>query len=176
MPYRFAQLLFATLLLILLFPLSAVAADEWEPWETPRCAEANPETGVHRYYSPSAPCPLKPKQPERAHRNYLRREFAGLVRWFQRTLSPLDGPKCPHYPTCSEFARQAINKYGPLFGVLMAANRLTREYPGMLSSGDYPLVLYGMVRAYDPIELEYIWSDEDTVYYYMRHWREIRKK
>ncbi len=87
-----------------------------------------------------------------------------LIRFFQKYLSPVDGPKCPHYPTCSEFCRQAILRYGPVHGVLMTADRLSREYPDMPHSGDYLIItVNGVPRVYDPIENEYLGKFSDLV-------------
>lgn len=87
-----------------------------------------------------------------------------LIRFFQKYLSPVDGPKCPHYPTCSEFCRQAILRYGPVHGVLMTADRLTREYPDMPRSGDYLIItVNGVPRVYDPIENEYLGKFSDLI-------------
>ena len=41
-------------------------------------------------------------------------------------ISPIDGPRCPFRPTCSEYARQAIKKYGIVKGTVMASERLQR--------------------------------------------------
>ncbi len=55
-------------------------------------------------------------------------KFAGaaLVRFYQLFISPQDVSACPFDPTCSEYARQAIYKYGLAAGVVMAADRLQR--------------------------------------------------
>ena len=82
-----------------------------------------------------------------------------LFNFYHRVLSPLDGPKCPYYPTCSQFGMEAVRKYGPLWGLLMLFNRQMREYPNLLKDKWYPLVIkYGVLRAYDPPCRAYIWS------------------
>ncbi|MGI6633300.1 MAG: membrane protein insertion efficiency factor YidD [Bacillota bacterium] len=65
----------------------------------------------------------------------IRKALASLVRLYQVYLSPLKGPACRYYPTCSEYARQAILIHGPLKGVLMASWRLLRCNP--FSAGGY---------------------------------------
>ncbi|MBR4293238.1 MAG: membrane protein insertion efficiency factor YidD, partial [Clostridia bacterium] len=53
-----------------------------------------------------------------------------MIRFYRKYLSPLKGrPCCRFYPTCSEYAMTAIEKYGPLKGGLMAAWRILRCNP-----------------------------------------------
>jgi len=58
-----------------------------------------------------------------------------LVRFYQRFLSCLKPPTCRFYPTCSEYALQAIANCGLVRGVLLAAWRLLRCNP--FSAGGY---------------------------------------
>ena len=51
------------------------------------------------------------------------------IRFYQRKISPLFGPKCRFYPTCSHYAIEAIEKHGVLKGTLLAALRLMRCNP-----------------------------------------------
>ncbi|RMG17847.1 MAG: membrane protein insertion efficiency factor YidD [Deltaproteobacteria bacterium] len=53
----------------------------------------------------------------------------GLIRFYQRWISPLFPPTCRFHPTCSEYARQAVERYGPLRGTWMALKRLGRCHP-----------------------------------------------
>jgi hypothetical protein len=52
-----------------------------------------------------------------------------LVRLYQVCLSPLLGPKCRFYPTCSSYAMEAIREYGAGKGSLLAAKRLCKCHP-----------------------------------------------
>lgn len=52
-----------------------------------------------------------------------------LIRTYQRFLSPLLPPACRFTPTCSEYARQAIQKYGAARGSYLALRRLLRCHP-----------------------------------------------
>jgi putative membrane protein insertion efficiency factor len=65
----------------------------------------------------------------------MRRLPIGLIRVYQRVLSPLLGPRCRYYPSCSEYAVQAIERYGILRGSVLAAWRLLRCNP--FSHGGY---------------------------------------
>ncbi|MDQ0284918.1 putative membrane protein insertion efficiency factor [Desulfofundulus luciae] len=60
--------------------------------------------------------------------------IAGL-RFYQRFISPLKPPSCRFYPVCSEYAVQAVAKYGVARGLLLALWRLLRCHP--LCRGGY---------------------------------------
>lgn len=54
----------------------------------------------------------------------------GLIRFYQIALSPLlGGGKCRFYPTCSEYAAEAVEKYGLLLGTMLAVRRILRCAP-----------------------------------------------
>jgi len=52
-----------------------------------------------------------------------------LIRVYQRLLSPLLGERCKYYPSCSEYAAQAIKRFGILQGLVLAGWRLLRCNP-----------------------------------------------
>ncbi len=52
-----------------------------------------------------------------------------FIRAYRLLISPLLPPSCRFTPTCSEYAMQAIEKYGALRGVYLAARRLLRCHP-----------------------------------------------
>jgi hypothetical protein len=59
------------------------------------------------------------------------------IRWFQRYVSPMDGPRCRFAPTCSSFGYAAVRDHGVWHGTLMTADRLLRcSY--LTDSRDYP--------------------------------------
>ena len=58
-----------------------------------------------------------------------------FIRTYRLLISPLLPPSCRFTPTCSEYAMQAIEKYGALRGVYLAARRLLRCHP--FHSGGY---------------------------------------
>lgn len=60
------------------------------------------------------------------------------VRGYQRAVSPLFGPRCRYYPSCSEYAAQAIDRYGAWRGVVLAVWRLLRCNPWSRGGVDYP--------------------------------------
>ena len=61
-----------------------------------------------------------------------------LIIWYQKNISVwLDSKniKCKYYPTCSEYTKQAIEKYGVLKGVMLGMWRILRCNP--FSKGGY---------------------------------------
>lgn len=52
-----------------------------------------------------------------------------LLRIYKRAISPLLPPACRFYPTCSEYAAQAIAKHGVMRGGILAAKRLIKCNP-----------------------------------------------
>lgn len=65
----------------------------------------------------------------------LARPLVTLVRAYQRFISPLLPPSCIYTPTCSEYAIQALGKYGALRGGWLAIRRIVRCNP--LHRGGY---------------------------------------
>ena len=51
------------------------------------------------------------------------------IRFYQICISPLLGPSCRFTPTCSEYAKQAILKHGPIKGLGLALWRILRCNP-----------------------------------------------
>ena len=59
----------------------------------------------------------------------MKRLFLRLLRFYPRQISPLSPPRCRFIPTCSEYAVQAVEKYGAARGAFLAAKRLMRCHP-----------------------------------------------
>lgn len=55
--------------------------------------------------------------------------IVGLIRFYQKFISPFKGPCCRFYPACSEYAIEAIREYGLIFGVFLALRRLLKCHP-----------------------------------------------
>ena len=53
----------------------------------------------------------------------------GLVRFYQKYLSPRKAPCCRFTPTCSAYAIEALEKHGAFFGFLLAVGRVLRCNP-----------------------------------------------
>ncbi len=61
--------------------------------------------------------------------------FIGLIRFYQLFISPLFPPTCRFYPTCSQYAIEAIQKKGALRGGWLAVKRIAKCHP--FHSGGY---------------------------------------
>lgn len=51
------------------------------------------------------------------------------IRGYQRFISPLTGARCRFYPSCSEYALEAINRHGVLRGGYLTVRRLLKCHP-----------------------------------------------
>ena len=59
----------------------------------------------------------------------IKRLFLAMIRFYQRCISPMHAPCCRFTPTCSQYAREAITKYGALKGGYLAVRRILRCHP-----------------------------------------------
>ena len=55
--------------------------------------------------------------------------FLGVIRVYQYLVSPWVGGSCRYWPTCSEYAREAIERHGAMKGGWMMVTRLARCHP-----------------------------------------------
>lgn len=60
----------------------------------------------------------------------MRQLFIFLIRIYQRLISPLLGPHCRYYPTCSQYSIEAIRLHGAVQGSYLGLKRLMRCHPG----------------------------------------------
>jgi len=60
----------------------------------------------------------------------LMKVMIGCVRVYQYTLSPLLGPRCRFWPSCSSYTIEAIQVHGPIKGGWMAVKRIVKCHPG----------------------------------------------
>jgi uncharacterized protein len=65
----------------------------------------------------------------------LRAVAIAPIRLYQRVVAPAFGERCKYYPSCSEYAAQAISRFGILRGLVLAGWRLLRCNP--LSHGGF---------------------------------------
>jgi len=63
----------------------------------------------------------------------------GLLRFYKRWISPAFWPACRYVPPCSEYAMEAVERYGALRGSAMAGWRVLRCHP--LAKGGYDPVV-----------------------------------
>ncbi len=93
-------------LLFLLLVSSNTGRAEWRPWDI----AAKKTTAVKKM----------------KETNVFRLFFQDALHLFQTRISHIDGPRCNFYPTCSEYSRQCLVRYGLLKGIVMTAGRLLR--------------------------------------------------
>lgn len=59
----------------------------------------------------------------------MRTALLGLIRLYRLLLSPFVGQHCRFYPSCSEYALEAIERYGVMRGGWLTVKRLARCHP-----------------------------------------------
>ena len=71
------------------------------------------------------------ENPKNNH-DLIKRNAIRLVKMYQTCISPFIGGRaaCRFTPTCSEYTRQAIEKYGTIRGTWMGIKRISRCRPG----------------------------------------------
>ncbi len=55
--------------------------------------------------------------------------FLLIIMVYQKVISPILPPMCRYKPTCSEYGKQAIIKYGPFKGGLLSIKRISKCHP-----------------------------------------------
>ena len=68
----------------------------------------------------------------------MKRLLIKLLRFYQRRVSPLKKPCCRFYPSCSQYAVLAIQKYGVIRGGFKAVWRILRCNPFCKGGIDFP--------------------------------------
>ena len=64
--------------------------------------------------------------------------FILLIKFYQWFISPLLGPRCRFYPTCSQYALEALIKHGIFMGLWLSLRRILKCHPACQ-------------RGYDPV-------------------------
>lgn len=59
----------------------------------------------------------------------MKRILLGLIAAYRILLSPVLGPSCRFYPTCSAYAAEAIGTHGALRGAWLAVKRIGKCHP-----------------------------------------------
>ena len=135
------------LLALLVLVPGPSSAEPWGPWSASADAPvvlSAADRGRER------PHPAEPKVSSIAATPFL-----WLVTFYQKVISPVDGDRCPMYPTCSQYFLQATHKHGPAAGFVMTAGRLMHEPD---EKGYVPLAKVGnRLRFLDPVENNDFW-------------------
>jgi putative membrane protein insertion efficiency factor len=84
-------------------------------------------------------------------RTPLRTLVVFAIRVYQRLVSPMMGERCRYYPSCSEYAAQAITNFGILRGLVLAGWRVLRCNP--FSHG-----------GYDPVEAQRLFKSRNSAH------------
>lgn len=74
----------------------------------------------------------------------MKRIFLGMIRFYQKHITPHTPAACRFTPTCSQYAYGAINRFGAAKGIILAVRRLFRCHPF------HP-------GGYDPVPEEFRW-------------------
>ena len=62
-------------------------------------------------------------------KSLLAKLLLALIAFYRTCISPLTPPACRYTPTCSQYAQEAIKKYGPFKGGWLALKRILRCNP-----------------------------------------------
>ncbi|WP_076850153.1 membrane protein insertion efficiency factor YidD [Rubeoparvulum massiliense] len=68
----------------------------------------------------------------------LAKSALSFIRFYQRYISPMSPPTCRFYPTCSHYAKEAIERHGFWYGGWLSVKRISKCHP--LHSGGIDLV------------------------------------
>lgn len=55
--------------------------------------------------------------------------FMGLIRFYQKVISPLKPPSCRFYPTCSQYSYEAFSRFGIFKGLYLSIFRILKCHP-----------------------------------------------
>ncbi|MCH1625425.1 membrane protein insertion efficiency factor YidD [Fredinandcohnia quinoae] len=55
--------------------------------------------------------------------------FIGIIRFYQKFISPLKPPTCRFYPTCSHYGLEAIKRFGAIKGGWLTIKRISKCHP-----------------------------------------------
>jgi uncharacterized protein len=59
----------------------------------------------------------------------MKKLLIGLIKVYQYAISPFLGRNCRHYPSCSAYAVEAVEKYGAIKGGWLSAKRVSHCHP-----------------------------------------------
>ena len=128
-------------IIILLLPCLQIFSDPLMDAGDWKFLMRNTESPVHHH-------PKADRQIRLSWENEIKLTLDIFLLFYQNIISTQDQPSCNFTPTCSQFAKEAIRKYGPL-GIFIAADRLHR-CNGM--GKEYYPVDPETGKLYDPLE------------------------
>lgn len=84
----------------------------------------------------------------------------GIIQFYQKYISPVDGDRCSMYPSCSEYLKQSIKKHGIATGWIMGMDRLVRCGRDEVELSE-SVRINGKKHTFDPVENnDFWWSDK----------------
>lgn len=135
------------LLLLLLSGLNSVSQtgliSDFQIIEKNRIENLSPKKDIRPFIYSEKTSPLVKYNP-------INLVFGGLLFLYQNTLSQQFSATCLYEPSCSEFSKQSIRKYGLLKGIFLSADRITR-CNRIAATGIHPLRVENNKVA-DPID------------------------
>lgn len=66
----------------------------------------------------------------------MKKKLIKAIRWYQKNISSKTPPTCRHFPTCSNYAIEALEVHGWFFGMLLTIKRILKCNPCFKSSID----------------------------------------
>ncbi len=122
--------------------LPSVEGGQWGPWDK------------NKIYERCISQPQAPAEKPSFFKKVTTFSPQLLITFFQRVISPVDGATCDFYPTCSAYAKHALEKHGLVIGLAMANERTNRYH----SPEGYELIYkFDRYYIYDPVENNDFW-------------------
>lgn len=59
----------------------------------------------------------------------MKQIFMGIIRFYQKFISPMTPPTCRFYPTCSHYGLEAFQKHGAFKGFWLTCKRILKCHP-----------------------------------------------
>tara|TARA_B100001778_G_scaffold157414_1_gene129418 strand:+ start:1349 stop:1570 length:222 start_codon:yes stop_codon:yes gene_type:complete len=62
-------------------------------------------------------------------KNFMTIILLALISFYQNLISPFFAPRCRFSPTCSQYSKESIKKYGPVKGFILTFKRIVKCHP-----------------------------------------------
>ena len=60
---------------------------------------------------------------------FMKKLILKMIRSYQKYISPMSPPTCRFYPTCSQYAIEAVEEHGAIKGSYLATRRILKCHP-----------------------------------------------
>ena len=60
---------------------------------------------------------------------FVKKLILKMIRFYQKYISPMSPPTCRFYPTCSQYAIEAVEEHGAIKGSYLATRRILKCHP-----------------------------------------------